>query len=189
MRDRKHEAGQALFEFGVTLPILMALVLGVIEFGYALFQIQLVTSMAREGSNLIARQVSINDAEAALGVMSGLVQFDANSTLIFSVVRLGAGGPLAVNNNVPIIVQRHSVGAFAASSVLGDPPQSAYQGSPDYNAVNPDNDPSIRVSGALPNGLTLTPGESVYVTEVFTQRTSIVPFLPLPATLRAAAYF
>src|SRR5438477_4865008 len=35
--------------------ILMALVLGVIEFGYALFQIQLVTSMAREGSNLIAR--------------------------------------------------------------------------------------------------------------------------------------
>ena len=186
MRGRRHEAGQALFEFGVTLPILMALVLGVIEFGYALFQIQLVTSMAREGSNLIARQVTINDAEAALQTMSGLVRFDANSTLIFSVVRLGVGG---VNNNVPIIVQRHSVGAFAASSVLGDPPQSAYQGSPDYNAYDPDNDGSIRVSGVLPNGLTLTPGESVYVTEVFTQRTSIVPFLPLPATLRASAYF
>src|SRR6266581_4442101 len=128
MRDRKHEAGQALFEFGVTLPILMALVLGVIEFGYALFQVQLVTSMAREGSNLIARQVTIDDAEAALGVMSGLVRFDAggNSTLIFSVVRLGVGGPLAANNNVPIIVQRHSVGAFAASSVLGNPPPGAY---------------------------------------------------------------
>ena len=186
MRDRRHEAGQALFEFGVTLPILMALVLGVIEFGYALFQIQLVTSMAREGSNLIARQVTINDAEAALQTMSGLVRFDANSTLIFSVVRLGVGG---ANNNVPIIVQRHSLGAFAASSVLGDPPQSEYEGSPDYNALDPDNDASIRVSGTLPNGLTLTPGESVYVTEVFTQRTSIVPFLPLPATLRASAYF
>ena len=186
MRDRKHEAGQALFEFGVTLPILMALVLGVIEFGYALFQIQLVTSMAREGSNLIARQVTINDAEAALQTMSGLVRFDANSTLIFSVVRLGVGG---ANNNVPIIVQRHSVGAFAANSVLGDPPQSEYEGSPDYTALDPDNDDSIRVSGTLPNGLTLTPGESVYVTEVFTQRTSIVPFMPLPATLRASAYF
>jgi len=186
MRDRKHEAGQALFEFGVTLPILMALVLGVIEFGYALFQIQLVTSMAREGSNLIARQVTINDAEAALQTMSGLVRFDANSTLILSVVRLGVGG---ANNNVPIIVQRHSVGAFAASSVLGDPPQSAYQGSPDYNAYDPDNDGSIRVSGVLPNGFTLTPGESVYVTEVFTQRTSIVPFMPLPAMLHASAYF
>ncbi len=186
MRDRRHEAGQALFEFGVTLPILMALVLGVIEFGYALFQIQLVTSMAREGSNLIARQVTINDAEAALQTMSGLVRFDANSTLIFSVVRLGVGG---ANNNVPIIVQRHSVGAFAANSVLGDPPQSEYEGSPDYTALDPDNDESIRVSGTLPNGLTLTPGESVYVTEVFTQRTSIVPFMPLPATLRASAYF
>jgi len=186
MRDRRHEAGQALFEFGVTLPILMALVLGVIEFGYALFQIQLVTSMAREGSNLIARQVTINDAEAALQTMSGLVRFDANSTLIFSVVRLGVGG---ANNNVPIIVQRHSVGAFAANSVLGDPPQSEYEGSPDYTALDPDNDDSIRVSGTLPNGLTLTPGESVYVTEVFTQRTSIVPFMPLPATLRASAYF
>ena len=186
MRDRRHEAGQALFEFGVTLPILMALVLGVIEFGYTLFQIQLVTSMAREGSNLIARQVTINDAEAALQTMSGLVRFDANSTLILSVVRLGVGG---TNNNVPIIVQRHSVGAFAASSVLGDPPQSEYEGSPDYNAYDPDNDDSIRVSGTLPNGLTLTPGESVYVTEVFTQRTSIVPFMPLPAMLHASAYF
>ena len=186
MRDRRHEAGQALFEFGVTLPILMALVLGVIEFGYALFQVQLVTSMAREGSNLIARQVTINDAEAALQTMSGLVRFDANSTLILSVVRLGVGG---ANNNVPIIVQRHSVGAFAASSVLGDPPQSAYQGSPDYNAYYPDTDDSIRVSGVLPNGFTLTPGESVYVTEVFTQRTSIVPFMPLPAMLHASAYF
>jgi len=186
MRDRRHEAGQALFEFGVTLPILMALVLGVIEFGYALFQIQLVTSMAREGSNLIARQVTINDAEAALQTMSGLVRFDANSTLIFSVVRLGVGG---ANKDVPIIVQRHSVGSFAGSSVLGDPPQSAYGVWPDYIAFDADNDASIRVSGTLPNGLTLTPGESVYVTEIFTQRTSIVPFMPLPNTLYQSAYF
>src|SRR6266581_4306449 len=141
MRDRKHEAGQALFEFGITLPILMALVLGVIEFGYALFQVQLVTSMAREGSNLIARQVTIDDAEAALGVMSGLVRFDANanSTLIFSVVRLGVGG--TDNANVPIIVQRNSIGR-AASSVLGDPPQIQYEGPPDYNAKHPDTDKS-----------------------------------------------
>ena len=187
MHNRRRESGQALCEFALTLPILMALVLGVIEFGYALFQIQLVTSVAREGSNLIARQVTINDAEAALQMASGLVRFDANSTLIFSVVRLGVGG--THNANVPIIVQRHSIGHFAASSVLGDPPQGAYEGSPDYNALYPEDDESIRVSGLLPNGLTLMPGESVYVTEVFTQRTSIVPFLPLPATLRASAYF
>ena len=186
MHNRRRESGQALCEFALTLPILMALVLGVIELGYALFQTQLITSMSREGSNLISRQVTIGDAEAALETMSPIVRFDTNSALILSVVKLGVGGD---NKDVPIIVQRHSVGSFAGSSVLGDPPQSAYQGSPDYNAYNPDDDPSIRVSGVLPNGFTLTPGESVYVTEVFTQRTSIVPFLPLPATLRAAAYF
>ena len=103
-----------------------------------------------------------------------------------SVVKLGVGG---ANKDVPIIVQRHSVGSFAGSSVLGDPPQSAYGVWPDYIAFDADNDASIRVSGTLPNGLTLTPGESVYVTEVFTQRTSIVPFMPLPNTLYQSAYF
>ena len=186
MHNRRRESGQALCEFALTLPILMALVLGVIELGYALFQTQLITSMSREGSNLISRQVTIGDAEAALQTMSPIVRFDTNSALILSVVKLGVGG---ANKDVPIIVQRHSVGAFAANSVLGDPPQSEYEGSPDYTALDPDNDDSIRVSGTLPNGLTLTPGESVYVTEVFTQRTSIVPFMPLPATLRASAYF
>src|SRR5437773_2301235 len=136
--------------------------------------------------NLISRQVTIGDAEAALQTMSPVVRFDANSALILSVVRLGTGG---ANRDLPIIVERHSVGSFAGSSVLGNPPQSAYGAWPDYTALYPDTDGSIRVSGALPNGLTLTPGESVYVTEVFTQRTSIVPFMPLPNTLYASAYF
>jgi len=186
MRNRRREAGQSLAEFGITLPILIALVLGVIELGYALFQTQLVTSMAREGSNLISRQVKISDAETALQSMSGLVRFDANSTLILSVVSLGQRGP---NHNVPIIVQRHTLGSFAATSALGNPPQSAYGPSPDYVAVDADHDESIRVSGGLPNGFTLTPGESMYVTEVFTRRTSIVPLIPLPQNLYASAFF
>ena len=186
MHNRRRESGQALCEFALTLPILMALVLGVIELGYALFQTQLITSMSREGSNLISRQVTIGDAEAALQTMSPIVRFDTNSALILSVVKLGVGG---ANKDVPIIVQRHSVGSFAGSSVLGDPPQSAYGVWPDYIALDADNDASIRVNGTLPNGLTLTPGESVYVTEIFTQRTSIVPFMPLPNTLYQSAYF
>ena len=186
MHNRRREAGQALCEFGLTLPILMALVLGVIELGWALFQTLLVTSMAREGSNLISRQVTIGDAEAALQTMSSVVRFDTNSALVLSVVRLGVGGS---NKDAPIVVERHSVGGFAPSSALGDPPQSAYGLWPDYYALDPDNDSSIRVSGTLPNGLTLTPGESVYVTEIFTRRTSIVPFIPLPNTLYASAYF
>ena len=43
MRQRRSEAGQALFELGITLPILVALVLGVIQLGYVLFQTLLVS--------------------------------------------------------------------------------------------------------------------------------------------------
>ena len=186
MRQRRSEAGQALFELGITMPILVALVLGVIQLGYVLFQTLLVSSIAREGSNLISRQVAIADTETALQAMSGIVRFDSNSALILSVVKLGMTGS---NKDEPIIVQRHTLGSFEAHSVLGDPPSSAYDVAPDYNAVNADNDGAIRVSGTLPNGLTLTAGESLYVTEVFTRSTSIVPFLPVPDTLYASAFF
>jgi len=186
MRQRRPDAGQALFELGITLPILTALVLGVIQLGYVLFQTLLVSSIAREGSNLVSRQVAIADAEMALQAMSGIVRFDTNSTVIISVIKLGMSG---ANKDQAIIAQRHTLGSIDAHSVLGDPPQSSYDIAPDYNALDADNDGSILVTGALPNGLTLTAGESVYVTEVFTRSTSIVPFMPLPETLYASAFF
>jgi TadE-like protein len=186
MRQRRRDAGQALFELGITLPILMALVMGVIQLGYVLFQTLLVSSIAREGSNLVSRQVTISDTEMALQAMSGIVKFDSNSAVIISVLKLGMSG---TNKDQPIISQRHTLGSFSANSVLGDPPQSSYDIAPDYNALDADNDGSIVVTGALPNGLTLTAGESVYVTEVFTRTTSIVPFMPLPDTLYASAFF
>ena len=186
MRQRRSESGQALFEFGISMPILIALVLGVIEVGYALLQTLLITGMAREGSNLISRQVSIGDAETALQAMSGAVRFDTDSAGILSVVKLGMSG---ANKDQPIIAQRHSFGSFTGTSVLGDPPQTSYDTAPYYNALDADNDGSIVVSGNLPNGLTLTAGESVYVTEIFTRRTPIIPFIPLPDTLYASAFF
>src|SRR5437762_13897752 len=105
MHNRRRESGQALCEFALTLPILMALVLGVIELGYALFQTQLITSMSREGSNLISRQVTIGDAEAALETMSPLVRLDTNRAPSWPVVKLGVGG---ASKYVPVSVQRAS---------------------------------------------------------------------------------
>jgi hypothetical protein len=189
MRNRRREAGQALAEFGIVLPPLLLLVLGIIEVGYALFQVQIVTNLSREGSNLISRNTSIHDAETAINAAAttGPVRIDANTEVVFSIITLGTGGS---NNNKPIIAQRHSIGGFTtANSRLGNPAQTAYGPSPDYRATDLNNDTSIQVSGPLPNGLTLNAGESVYVTEVMTKRTSIVPFIPLPATLYGSAYF
>jgi hypothetical protein len=77
--------------------------------------------------------------------------------------------------------------------VLGTPPTSSYNGAPDYMARDADNDSAIRVAGALPNGLTLTAGQAVYVTEIFIRHSAVSPItrlgITMPTTLYASAYF
>lgn len=183
--------GQSLVEFALVLPIMLLLVLGVIEVGYALYEDHLIIKLAREGSNLISRQSTLQEAEAALlAATSAPISFNSNGKLILSVVRLGTGG---ANQGKPIISQRRVVGSLTANSVLGNPPPAAYSGPPDYNAINADNNTSVRVSGPLPNGLTLTAGQSVYVSEVYTRHHFLTPFdrfgFRLPSNLYASAYF
>jgi TadE-like protein len=173
-----HMRGQSLVEFAMILPLMLTLVLGII-------------TMAREGSNLISRQSTLAEAEAAIVAASaGPVNFSNEGKLIFSVVRLGTGG---ANLGIPIISQRHAVGATNANSILGNPPTSAYGSGPNYTANNPDNDINVRVSGSLPNGLTLTAGQSFYITEIYTNHEAITPFeklgIALPTRLYASAYF
>ncbi len=185
------QRGQTLVEFAMVMPLLLMLVLGVIELGYALYEKHIITRLAREGSNLISRQGTLQEAENALqAARTPPITFDADGKLILSVIRLGTGG---ANLNQPIIAQRRVVGTLSMGSVLGDPVSSAYSGAPNYSAQNPDNDSRVRIVGALPNGLTLSAGQSVYVTEVYTHHDLITPFERfgprLPTNLYASAYF
>jgi hypothetical protein len=193
VRTRPRSSGQTLAEMGVILPVLLILMFGMLELGWALFQSNVIRGYVRESSNLISRNVEISEAEAAIISASnsgGPVLIDpasADSRMIISVVTLGAaGGP---NAGVPIILKRHFVGTMAANSVLGNPSQGNYGGANvDYIANNA-NSTSIRVTGALPNGYTLPVGQSLYVTEIFTRRGTIVNLGLAPQTLYAAAFF
>ncbi|PYV45580.1 MAG: hypothetical protein DMG06_01900 [Acidobacteria bacterium] len=188
---RQKANGQSVAEFAMVLPLMLLLVLGVIEIGYALYEDHSITKLAREGSNLISRQSTFTEAEAALqGAASAPLTFNSNARLILSVIKLGTGGS---NLNQPIISQRHVLGTLSANSVLGEPPSTSYTGSPNYSCQDADNDTSIRISGPLPNGLTLTAGQSVYITEVYLHHNLITPFdkfgISLPSNLYASAYF
>src|SRR5688572_10880840 len=185
----RNTGGQSVVEFAMVLPLLLLLVLGVIEVGYALYENHLIIKLAREGSNLISRQSTLAEAESAIvGATSAPIAFNSNGRLILSVIKLGTGG---ANQGIPIISQRRAVGSLSANSVLGEPSSSAYNGSPNYSAQNADNDTTIRVSGALPNGLTLTAGQSVYITEIYTRHNLLTPFekfgIDLPSNLYASA--
>jgi hypothetical protein len=186
-------SGQSLVEFAMLLPFILVIALGVVEVGWALLDSLVVTSLSREGSNLISRDTSLQDAGTALTSMSSLpVNFASGSSVIFSVIRMGAttGTP---NYNALVLYQRYQFGSFAGSA------QSAltstggtFGGAPDYQAANADNDTSLQVTG-LPANLIVVPGGTIYVTEIFTTHTWITPLntfgIMMPQTLYSIAYF
>jgi Flp pilus assembly protein TadG len=51
-RLRRSESGAELIEFALTLPLLLLVVLGIIEFGFVFQQYEVVTNAAREGARL-----------------------------------------------------------------------------------------------------------------------------------------
>jgi Flp pilus assembly protein TadG len=190
-RARTGLRGQSLVEFVMVMPLVLVLLLGIIEVSYALFENHLIIKLAREGANLISRGTNLGQAETSLlAATTAPVAFNAKGKLVLSVIKLGDAGS---NLNRPIISQRGVVGTLSANSVLGNPPTSSYAGPPYYTAVNPNNDPNIRIAGALPNGLTLAAGQSVYVTEVYTRHDLITPLrsfgVTLPTNLYASAFF
>jgi Flp pilus assembly protein TadG len=183
--------GQTLIEFALALPFLLLVFLGVVEFGYLLLDQHVVTKLSREGSNLISRNTSLQDAATALrGMSTRPVNFDASSRMIFSVIKQVATTG-ATNYNQPVLYARYSYGTMAAPSKIATSGSASVGPAPDYQTTNSDNDTSLRVTN-LPPGLMVT-GGLLYVTEIYTKHTLITPFdkfgVTVPQTLYSVAYF
>jgi hypothetical protein len=184
--------GQAVVEFALVLPLMLVLVLGIVEVGYALLDQQVVTKLTREGSNLISRDVTLQDAAAAMKNMKTRpLDFDGGSKLILSVVKkvATAGTP---NFDRVILYQRYEYGSLAATSALTTRGPAAFGGPPNYEAASSDTDTNLQLD-PLPPGLVIVRGGMAYVTEIFTTHTLITPLdrfgVTLPDTLYSIAYF
>ncbi len=186
-------SGQALLEFALVLPLVLVLALGVIEVGYALLDQHVVTKLAREGSNLISRDTSLADAATAMKNMSSRpVDFSTSGSSkgIFSVVKnvatIGAS-----NYGKAVLYQRHAYGnlSLPGSSTLNNS-GGAFGSSPEFQAVNSDNDTSLQITN-LP--ATMAIGGMLYITEIYTRHPLITPFdrfgVQVPQTLYSIAYF
>ena len=186
-------SGQSLVEFAMILPFVLVIALGVVEVGWALLDSLVVTSLSREGSNLISRDTTLQDAGTALASMSSLpVNFASGSSVIFSVVKMGATTGTA-NYNEPVLYQRYQFGTFSGSATSQvNSSGGSFGGAPDYQAANSDNDTSLQVTG-LPANLLVGPGGTIYITEIFTTHTWITPLnnfgIMLPQQLYSIAYF
>jgi Flp pilus assembly protein TadG len=60
----RSEAGAELIEFGLTLPLLLLVVLGIVEFGFLFREYEIVTNAAREGARIaVLPAYSTTDAQ------------------------------------------------------------------------------------------------------------------------------
>lgn len=185
--------GQSLVEFAFLMPLVLVVALGVIEFGYALLDQHVVTKLTREGSNLISRDTTIDDAVTAMRNMSTRpVDFNTRSRMIFSVLKKGATTGTA-NYDQVILYQRYEYGSMAGvASGLRMRGAGTFGSGPDYVAQNSDTNSGLQIAN-LPSYLDVTRGGLVYVTEIFTTHNLITPLdrfgVTVPNTLYSIAYF
>jgi hypothetical protein len=183
--------GQTLVEFAVALPLMLLMFLGVVDMGYLLLDQHVVTKLSREGSNMISRNTTLQDAAAAVrGMSSRPVNFNTNSRMILSVIRkVSTTG--SSNFNKEILYARYEYGSLAATSKLSTAGAPSFGPAPDYQASNSDNNTSLQVTN-LPPGLMVT-GGMLYVTEIYTKHILLTPLdkfgVTLPQTLYSIAYF
>lgn len=185
-------SGQSILEFTILTPILLMVVLGVVEVGYALMDQQVVARLSREGSNLISCDATIQDAETAMrNLNTRPVDFTGGSKLIFSVIKRGSTAGTA-NYDRLFLYQRREFGNGTGSSKLATAGGGSFNGAPDYEAVNSDTNGGLQLTN-VPADLVAVRGGMIYVTELYSRHTLITPFdrfgVPIPTRLYSIAYF
>ena len=111
-------SGQSLLEGALVLPVLLVTCLGVVELGLAIQHQHIVTSLSREGSNLISRETTLEDAATTLSSMSGgTVDLGSNTRVIFTVLKRG-GTVGTANEGRLVLYERYEYGSYSATSRL-----------------------------------------------------------------------
>lgn len=102
-RGRREEAGQSLVEMAVVLPILLALVVGIFEFGRAWNVHQVLVNAAREGARKAVIPTSLeSDVHDTIGVYLGSAGLDPEAGEIsISGMDDGIGNPTTVRIAYP----------------------------------------------------------------------------------------
>src|SRR5262245_33452467 len=173
IRRLRSGRGQSIIEMTIMLPFLVMLALGVVEISFGMLDQHIVTKLTREGSNLISRNTSMQDAITALTAMSARpVNFNTQSRVILSVLKKGATTGTA-NYDQVFLYQRIEFGALAGASKLTTGGGS-FGGPPDYLAVNADTNSGLQVTN-VPDSLINTRGGMLYVTEIYTRHQLLTP--------------
>jgi len=159
--------GQATVEFAVVATVLLVLELALVDFSRALYDLQVMVGLTRQGSNLASRGDSL--PEAASAVVSG-------------------DGPLNLASNGQVIVTS-VMNTGGVNQITG---QASQGGTSNTSKIVSRIGSTAKVTTAATT--MLQPGQTIYITEVFYTYKPITPIgnfikMVMPSTLYEAAYF
>jgi Flp pilus assembly protein TadG len=161
------ESGQALVEFTVILVLTVILALGAIDFGRILSDLEVMSGLTRQGSNLASRGTSLSDSAAAVVSGDAPLDLSRNGEVIVTAV--------TSVNHVNKITGQVSQGGIVYTSKIG-------QGVGNLATI------------PLAAAPMLQTGQTIYVTEVFYSFQAVTPLgnlvkMVMPSTLYEVAYF
>jgi Flp pilus assembly protein TadG len=117
---RRRESGQSLVEFAIVLPILLALLVGIFEFGVAWNRKQVLTNAAREGARraVLPGSTPADTVDAVVDTYltsAGITPTDVDRN--YSGLASGTGGTVTIqlqmNHTMPFI---NSITGFLSAS-------------------------------------------------------------------------
>jgi len=178
MRINTEDSGQALIELALAAAILCLFVFGIVDFGRAVYDVEVMQNLAGEGSSMASRGVA--PLKTAQTVVSYAGQ-DLSMSTMGCVIVTAVTNTGSVNNPLQVTGQG-SVCNIAASSKVGC--VKGVSGCASSNATLP-----AEASAAL------QANQSLYVTEIFYTYNTITPVMNvlgsnvLPGQLYGAAYY
>lgn len=159
------DSGQALVELAISLSLLITLVFGVIDFTRAIYDIEIMNSLTREGANLVSRGTTLANAASAVVIGSGSLNLTTSGRVILTSVT-NQNGAITVSGQI-------SEGGISAISKIGATGKPA----------------------SLPADVIPQPNQTAYVAEVYYSFQPITPIGDLlnrvlfPSQLYDVAYY
>lgn len=171
LRWWRQESGQALVEFSIVAILILMMAFGLIDFSRAIYQKQVLSHLAREGSNLASRGSTLTAT--------------ANQVIADSSLNLGTNGCV-------IVTSVQNVGG--TNTILGQVSQCGISASSQIGQMGGKtvNLPTPPAKSGLPSIPQLN--QTVYITEIYYSFTPITPIgtllkFAMPSKLYDVAYF